>query len=125
MLHCGMDDPGGRIQSNRRENTVSKTKSNSERTSTVSAEFVFGADAFKTGFEKTAKLYESVGEFNKETVEAYVASATIVGSGLQSIAQDSSTYAQKAIEEAVAASKAMMGSKSIHEVVELQTSFAK
>jgi phasin family protein len=100
---------------------MSKSKNTTEKT--VAAEF--GADVFKTGFEKTAKLYEAVGEFNKNTVEAYVASATIVGSGLQSIAQDSSTYAQKAIEDAVAASKAMMGSKSIHEVVELQTSFAK
>ena len=102
---------------------MTKSKNTTDKPATI--EFKFGADAFKTGFEKTAKLYESVGEFNKETVEAYVASATIVGSGLQSIAQDSSTYAQKAIEEAVAASKAMMGSKSIHEVVELQTSFAK
>src|SRR5258706_2021624 len=125
MLHCGMDDPGGRLQSNRRENTVSKTKSNSERTSTVSAEFVFGADAFKTGFEKTAKLYESVGEFNKDTVEAYIASATVVGKGLQSVAQESSSYAKRAIEDAVAASKAIMSSKSIIEAIELQMSFTK
>ena len=103
--------------------TMSKSKSTTEKTATVAA--AFGAEAFKTGFEKTTKLYETVGEFNKDTVEAYVASATIAGSGFQSIAQDSSAYAKKAIEDAVAASKAMMGSKSIHEVIELQTSFAK
>jgi phasin family protein len=125
MLHCGMDGPGGRLQNNRREIIVSKTKSTTDNASTVKAEFTFGADALKTGFEKTAKLYESVGEFHKNNVEAYVESATILGSGLQSVAQDSSSYAKKALEDAVAASKAMMGSKSISDVIELQTSFAK
>jgi phasin family protein len=111
------------FKTNPRENTMSKSKNTTEKTAT--AEFVFGAEALKTGFEKSAKLYEAVGEFNKGTVEAYVESATIVGSGLQSLAQDSSAYAKKAIEDGVAASKAMMSSKSIHEIIELQTSFAK
>ncbi len=102
---------------------MSKSKNTTEKTAT--AEFAFGAEALKTGFEKSAKLYEAVGEFNKGTVEAYAESATIVGSGLQSLAQNSSAYAKKAIEDAVAASKAMMSSKSIHEIIELQTSFAK
>ena len=104
---------------------MSKSKNTTDKTATVAAEFIFGAEALKTGFEKTAKLCESVGEFNKDTVEAYIESATVVGKGVQSVAQDSTGYAQKAIEDAVAASKAMMSSKSIHEVIELQTSFAK
>ena len=79
---------------------MSKSKSTTEKTATVAA--AFGAEAFKTGFEKTTKLYETVGEFNKDTVEAYVASATIAGSGFQSIAQDSSAYAKKAMEDAEA-----------------------
>ena len=78
-----------------------------------------------TAGSKKGKLCETVGEFNKDTVEAYIESATIVGNGLQSVAQDSTAYARKAIEDAVAASKAMMASKSINEVIELQTSFAK
>ena len=104
---------------------MSKSKNSTDKTATVAGEFIFGAEALKTGFEKTTKLYETVGEFNKETVEAYIASATIAGNGFQAVAQDSSAYAKKSIEDAVAASKAMMGSKSIHEVIELQTSFAK
>lgn len=104
---------------------MSKSKNTTDKTTTVAAELVFGADALKTGFEKTAKFYETVGEFNKDTVEAYVASATVVGNGVQSLAQDSQAYAKKAIEDAVAASKAIMSSKSFNEVIELQTSFAK
>jgi phasin family protein len=108
-----------------REDTVSKSKNTTDKTATGAAEFIVGAEAFKTGFEKTAKLYESVGDFNKDTLEAYIASATVVGNGLQSVAQDTTVYAKKAIEDAIAASKAMMSSKSIHEVMELQASFAK
>jgi hypothetical protein len=119
-----MDGPGGRLQYNRRETTVSKSKNTIENSSTVKAEFILGADAFKNGVEKTTKLYESVGEFNKDSLEAYIEAATVVGNSLQSIAQDSSSYAKKAIEDAIATSKAMMSSKSFGDVFELQTSFA-
>jgi phasin family protein len=105
--------------------SMNKTKNTTEKTSAVKAEFMFGADAFKTGFEKTAKLCEGVGEFNKDTLEAYIESATVAGNSLQSVAQETSSYATKAVEDAIAASKAMMGSKSIHEVVEIQTDFVK
>jgi len=104
---------------------VSKTKSTSDNASPVKAEFLFGVDAFKTGFDKTAKLYENVGEFNKDTLAAYIESATVAGSGLQSVAQETSSYAKQAIEDAIAASKALMSSKSINEVIGIQTSFAK
>ena len=117
-----MDGPGGRLQT--REDTVSKSK-NTDKTTTVAADFVFGADPFKTGFEKGAKFFETAGEFNKDNLEAYITSATVVGSGLQSLAQDSSDYAKKAIEDAVAVSKAIAGTKSIQEALELQTSYAK
>lgn len=104
---------------------MSKSKNTTAESAIIPSEILFGAEAFKTGFEKTAKLYETVGEFNKDNVEAYIASATVVGRGLQSVAQESSVYAKKVIEDAVAASKAMMSSKSINEVIELQTSFAR
>jgi phasin family protein len=118
-----MDGPAAGVKNNRRENTVSK--STTEKASTIKAESMFGGDAFKTGFEKTAKLCESVGEFNKDNLQAYIQSATVVGKGFQSAAQESSSYAKQAIEDAIAASKAMMNSKSISDVIELQTSFAK
>ena len=98
---------------------------NTEKASTVKAEFVFGVDAFKTSFEKTAKHCESVGEFNKDTLEACIESATVIGRGFQSVAKESSSYAQKVIEDAIAVSTAMANSKSISDVIEHQTSFTK
>jgi phasin family protein len=123
VLPCGVDGQAADAKYNPRENTVSK--STIEKASTTNAEFMFGGDTFKTGFDKTAKLCESVGEFNKDNLQAYIQSATVVGKSLQSAAQESSSYAKQAIEDAIAASKAMMNAKSISDVIELQTSFTK
>jgi phasin family protein len=104
---------------------VSKSKNTPNKAAPVAAEFIFGADAITSGLEKSARIYESVGEFNKSTVEAYIESATVAGTGFQAIAQESSSYAKQAIEEAVAASKALMSTRSINEAIALQTNFAK
>lgn len=112
-----------KLQKNPGKRTLSKNTT--EKASHAKVEFMFGADAVKSGLEKTAKLYESVGEFNKETLNAYVESATVFGKGLESIAKDSSTYAKKSIEDAITASNALMGSKSIGDAIEIQMNFAK
>jgi phasin family protein len=103
---------------------MSKTKSTNEHAN-GNAQFIFGADALKTGFEKTAKLYENAGEFSKDTLEAYMESATIAGKGLQSLTSDASSYAKQSVEDVVAATKAVMSAKSFGDVIELQTGFAK
>jgi phasin family protein len=99
---------------------MSKTKNH-----TTSAELHSGADMLKTGFGKTTKLLETTADFSKANVEACVESATIAGEGFRTISTEVSMYSKKAIEESVAATKALMGAKSIHEAIELQTSFAK
>src|SRR5579872_3834402 len=108
-----------------RKDTVSQSKNTANKTAPVSAEFIFGTDAIKSGLERTARIYEDAGEFNKGTVKAYIESATLAGTGLHLIAQESSSYAKQAIEEAVANSKALMSTKSISDAIALQTSFAK
>jgi phasin family protein len=92
---------------------------------TSSAELNAGADTLKNGFEKTAKVFEETGNFAKGNLQAYVESATIAGEGFRTINTEISLYSKKAIEESIAATKALMGSKSIQEAIELQTGFAK
>lgn len=105
---------------------MSKTKSTAEKVSnTAEAGFYLGADSLKSGFEKTTKIFEGATEFGKDTVEAYVESATIAGKGFQAINSEAAAYSKQAIEDFATATKAVMGSKSIHEAIELQTSFAK
>ena len=105
---------------------MSKAKTAAEKT-TASAETTFlnGAEAMKAGFEKAVKSYDTVLGYGKDTVEAYMKSATIAGKGVESINSELYSYSKDAIEESIAASKAILGSKSIHEAFELQTDYAK
>ena len=95
------------------------------KSDTAAAELYAGADMLKSGFEKTAKIFETTAEFGKGNIEAYVESATVAGDGLRTISTEIAFYSKRALEESVAATKAIMGSKSMHEAIEHQTSFAK
>ena len=105
---------------------MSKAKSAAEKT-TASAETAFfnGAEAIKTGFEKAIKNYDTVLGYGKDTVEAYMKSATVAGKGIESINSEIYSFSKDAIEDSIVASKAILGSKSIHEAFELQTDYAK
>jgi phasin family protein len=92
---------------------------------TTTAEIYSGAEMLKSSFTKTAKILETTAEFSKGNAKAYIESTKIAGEGFQTIGSEVTLYSKKAIEETIAATKAIMGSKSIHEAIELQTSFAK
>jgi phasin family protein len=105
---------------------MSKAKTAGEK-ATASAETALenGAAALKTGLEKTLKGYDAFVGYGKETAEAAMKSATVTGKSIESINSEIYSYSKTSIEDAVAASKAVMGSKSIHEAFEFQTDFAK
>jgi phasin family protein len=105
---------------------MSKTKTAADKTSaSAEATFLNGAEALKAGFEKTVKSYDTVLSYGKDTVEAYMKSATVAGKGIETINSELYAYSKDAIEDSIAASKAILGSKSVHEAFELQTDFAK
>ena len=105
---------------------MSKAKTAAEKTS-ASAEQAFfnGAETIKAGFEKAIKNYDTVLGYGKDTVEAYMKSATVAGKGVETINSEIYAFSKDAIEESVAAGKAILGSKSLHEAFELQTDYAK
>ncbi len=105
---------------------MSKAKTAAEKT-TASAETAFfnGAEALKTGLEKAVKGYDSVLGYGKDTVEACMKSATVAGKGIESINTELYAYSKDAVEESIAASKAILGAKSVHEAFELQADYAK
>jgi phasin family protein len=84
-----------------------------------------GADALKAGFEKAVQNYDAALGFGKENVEAVLQSATVAGKGAETIHNEFYAYSKQSIEDGIAASKAILGSKSVHEAFELQTDFAK
>ena len=105
---------------------MSKAKTAGEK-ATASAETVLenGATALKTGLEKALKNYDAFVGYGKETADAVTKSATVAGKGIESINSEIYSFSKQSIEEAVAATKAVLGSKSVHEAFEFQTDYAK
>jgi len=83
----------------------------------VEAAVKAGAAAFKN--------YEDLIEFGKENVEAVVRSGSIVAKGVQDWSHSLVVLAQTSIDEQVAASKALIGAKSLKEVIDLSSTMAK
>jgi phasin family protein len=84
-----------------------------------------GAEAFKTGFEKAVKGYDQFLGFGKETVEAYTKAANVAAKGAETLHNEIFAYSKQSMEDTMAAAKALMATKSVHEAFELQSDFAK
>ena len=105
---------------------MSKAKTTGEKaTATAESALENGAAALKTGLEKALKGYDAFVGYGKETADAVTKSATVAGKGMESINSEIYSYSKQSIEDAVSATKAVMGSKSVHEAFEFQTDFAK
>ena len=105
---------------------MSKAKTAGDK-ATASAETAMenGAAVLKTGLEKAMKGYDAFLGYGKETAEAVMKSATVAGKGAETINSEIYSFSKQSIEDTVAATKAVMGSKSVHEAFEFQTDFAK
>ncbi len=105
---------------------MSKAKTAGEKaTATAESALENGTAALKTGLEKALKGYDAFVGYGKDTADAVTKSATVAGKGIESINSEIYSYSKQSIEDAVSASKAVMGSKSVHEAFEFQSDFAK
>lgn len=84
-----------------------------------------GNQAFKDSIEKSLSALSEVNTHSKKNLEAVVASVTAATKGAEALGAQAMAYSKKAIEDQVAAAKSLSGAKSVQEVVELQTAFAK
>ncbi|MFN3524415.1 MAG: phasin family protein [Phenylobacterium sp.] len=81
--------------------------------------------AFKDAVEKTLGALNDVNSYSKSNLEALIASVTAATKGAETLGAQAMAYSKKSVEDQVAAAKSLAAAKSIQEVVELQTSFAK
>ncbi|KPF87067.1 hypothetical protein IP70_04935 [alpha proteobacterium AAP38] len=83
----------------------------------------------KEKVEKMSKqvfaTFEDVVGFQKENVEAFVASSTILSKGFEALSKEIAAFTQAQYEQSVATTKALFAVKSVKELVDLQTEFAK
>ena len=81
--------------------------------------------AFKGGVEKSLSALNEFNAHSKKNLEALVASTTAATKGAEAMGAQAMAYSKTAFEGNVAAAKSLAGAKSIQEIVELQTTFAK
>lgn len=82
-------------------------------------------DAIKEGFEKSVNALNDFTAFQKDTVDAMIASATTTAKSVEEINTAAVAYAKKSMEDSVAAAKTMAGAKSVQELIEVQSDYAK
>ncbi len=105
---------------------ATKTKTNGgEALDNLENVFTAGSDAVKQHMEKTLKGIDDLTSFNKSTVDAFVKSANAASKGFEAIGAEVFSYSKQSVEDAMAAAKAAMGSRSVQEFIEIHTDFAK
>jgi phasin family protein len=77
------------------------------------------------GLAKVMKTSEDMMSFGQGNLEAAMKTAQIFATGLQDISKQVAASTQASIEDSVATMKAIAGMKSVKEVIDLQTSFAR
>lgn len=70
------------------------------------------------GFDEMTKLA-------KDNVDAFVAASTVVARAAEDMGKAYMAYAQATVDMTLSTGKAMLGAKTVHEVVDLQNEFAK
>ena len=99
-----------------------------------------GADAFSQGYEQAYsttkeqldkvnefafKNYDEIADFNKDTIEAVIASSNVVAKGVEDLGQEIASYAQFAAEKNIETAKQLFAVKSVQDAMDLQASWAK
>ena len=81
--------------------------------------------AFKEGVEKSLAAMNEANTYSKKNLEAVVASATASAKGAEALGAQAMAFSKAIFDTNVTAAKSLAGAKSVQEVVELQTAFAK
>lgn len=85
----------------------------------------FDASSLKDGYERFAKGFSTLADFNKTSLEALMASAGVLSKGVEKATSAQVAFVKESFEETVAAAKAAASAKSLQEALEVQSDFAR
>ena len=105
--------------------TVKTTKTMQDATETMTAMTAAGQHQVRENIDRATAAMAEVGAFGKENVEAFVASASVATKGIEALSARAAAYSKTALENHMAAAKSIMTSKSVQEVVERQSEYAR
>ncbi|WP_395672835.1 phasin family protein [Phenylobacterium sp.] len=81
--------------------------------------------AFKDGVEKTLAALNEANTYSQKNLEAVVASVTAAAKGAEALGAQAFAFSKANLDSQVAAARSLAGARSVQEVIELQTAFAK
>jgi len=84
-----------------------------------------GNQAFKDAADKSLTALNELNAHSKKNLEAMIASVTAATKGAEALGAQAMAFTKKTVEDNTAAAKSLSSARSVQEVVELQTSFAK
>lgn len=79
----------------------------------------------KERFDAVAKGVDDAAKLSKDQVEAYVSAGNVASKGLETINAEVMAFTKTQVEDQISAAKAMMGAKTLQELIELQNGYAK
>jgi phasin family protein len=83
------------------------------------------AQALREGVDKSVAGLAELNAEGKKNLEALVASATAAQKGAEALSAQTLAYSKKSWEDGVAAAQSLSAARSVQELVELQTTWAK
>ena len=84
-----------------------------------------GTQALREGMEKTSASIAELSAQSKQNLEALTASATAAQKGAEALSAQALSYGKTSWESGVAAAQSLSSARSVQELLELQTSWAK
>lgn len=94
-------------------------------TETYEAMTAASNQAMKDGVEKAVAAFGDLSAFSKNNVEAMMQAMTTAGKGVEQVSAQWAAFSKTAMEDGVTAAKRIAGAKSVQEVLELQTDYAR
>lgn len=92
---------------------------------TVEQATAAGNQAFKEGVDKSLNALTEANTLGKKNIEAAVESVTAATRGAEALSAQALAFSKKSWEDGVNAAQALASAKSVQEVIELQTAYAK
>lgn len=94
-------------------------------TETLQSMTAAGQEKMRESVDRGIAAFSEMGSLGKENMEAWIASATATSKGFEALSQRAVAFSKAAMENHMAAAKSIMTSKSVQEMVERQSEYAR
>jgi len=104
--------------------TKAKTETNGA-TAALDSMAAVGNEAVKESMDKMMKSFGDFSTFGRDTIEAFMTSANAVTKNIETMNSEAVTFSKQTLEEGMSAAKAAMTSRSLQELIEINTDYTK